>query len=224
MHKDHRKRLRKRFMQNSDFMEKHEILELLLTFSIPRKNTNEQAHSLLNTFGSIKEILDAPFNVLTAVEGIGPTSALFLKLIGVIVRLYLEETSPKGTVLTRDQIAKILMNKFVNREDEHLVIALFSVKMKLLYCDFLNKGNIHTVSTEVKDFLKLALKYKARYVIIAHNHPSGIALPSKEDIETTIYLREILKPFDILLIDHLIFADNDYISLAESGLKNKIFE
>lgn len=204
MHKDHRKRLRKRFIENSDSMEKHEILELLLTFSIPRKNTNEQAHLLLKKFGSIKEILNAPFNLLTSVEGIGPTSALFLKLIGVIVRLYSQETSPKGTVLTKEEIAKVLMSKFVNREEEHVVIALFSAKMKLVYCDFLNSGSIHGVSTEAKDFLELALKYKARYVIIAHNHPSGIALPSKDDIETTIYLRNILKPFGILLMDHLI--------------------
>lgn len=224
MHKDHRKRLRKRFIENSDSMEKHEILELLLTFSIPRKNTNEQAHLLLKKFGSIKEILNAPFNLLTSVEGIGPTSALFLKLIGVIVRLYSQETSPKGTVLTKEEIAKVLMSKFVNREEEHVVIALFSAKMKLVYCDFLNSGSIHGVSTEAKDFLELALKYKARYVIIAHNHPSGIALPSKDDIETTIYLRNILKPFGILLMDHLIFVDNDYISLADSGLRDEIFK
>lgn len=211
-------------MENSDSMEKHEILELLLTFSIPRKNTNEQAHLLLEKFGSIKEILNAPFNLLTSVKGIGPTSALFLKLIGVIVRLYSEESSPKGTVLTKEEIAKVLMNKFVNREEEHVVIALFSAKMKLVYCDFLNSGSIHGVSTEAKDFLELALKYKARYVIIAHNHPSGIALPSKDDIETTIYLRNILKPFGILLMDHLIFVDNDYISLADSGLKDEIFK
>lgn len=211
-------------MENSDTMEKHEILELLLTFSIPRKNTNEQAHLLLKKFGSIKEILNAPFNLLTSVEGIGPTSALFLKLIGVIVRLYSQETSPKGTVLTKEEIAKVLMSKFVNREEEHVVIALFSAKMKLVYCDFLNSGSIHGVSTEAKDFLELALKYKARYVIIAHNHPSGIALPSKDDIETTIYLRNILKPFGILLMDHLIFVDNDYISLADSGLRDEIFK
>ena len=211
-------------MENSDSMEKHEILELLLTFSIPRKNTNEQAHLLLEKFGSIKEILNAPFNLLTSVKGIGPASALFLKLIGVIVRLYSQETSPKGRVLTKEEIAKVLMSKFVNREEEHVVIALFSAKMKLVYCDFLNCGSIHGVSTEAKDFLELALKYKARYVIIAHNHPSGIALPSQEDIETTIYLRSILKPFGILLMDHLIFVDNDYISLADSGLKDEIFK
>lgn len=211
-------------MENSDSMEKHEILELLLTFSIPRKNTNEQAHLLLKKFGTIKEVLNAPFNLLTSIKGIGPTSALFLKLIGVIVRLYSQETSPKGTVLTKEEIAKVLMSKFVNREEEHVVIALFSAKMKLIYCDFLNSGSIHTVSTEAKDFLELALKYKARYVIIAHNHPSGIALPSKDDIETTIYLRNILKPFGILLMDHLIFVDNDYISLADSGLKDEIFK
>lgn len=138
-------------MENSDSMEKHEILELLLTFSIPRKNTNEQAHLLLEKFGSIKEILNAPFNLLTSVKGVGPTSALFLKLIGVIVRLYSEESSPKGTVLTKEEIAKVLMSKFVNLEEEHVVIALFSAKMKLIYCDFLNSGNIHTVLTEAKD-------------------------------------------------------------------------
>jgi len=211
-------------MDNSDIMEKHEILELLLTYAIPRKNTNEQAHLLLKKFGTIKEILNAPFNLLTSVKGIGPSSALLLKLVGVVVRLYSEENSPKGKMLTKDEIAKVLMNKFVNREEEHVIIALFSAKMKLVYCDFLNSGSIHTVSTEAKDFLELALKYKARYVILAHNHPSGIALPSKDDIETTIYLRNILKPFGILLMDHLIFVDNDYISLADSGLRDEIFK
>lgn len=224
MHEEHRKRLRKKFINNCDTMEKHEILELLLSFAIPRRNTNEQAHALLKQFGSVKDVIDAPMDALQSIDGIGERSAVLIKLVGVLTRLYMEDTSPKSRSLTKDQIGRILMNKFINRTDETLAMVLFNAKMKMIYCDILNKGDIHSVSTSAKDLLELALKYKARYAILAHNHPSGIALPSKNDIEATISLRQMFKPLGILLIDHLIFSENDYVSLADSELGDSIFD
>ncbi len=223
MHEEHRKRLRKKFISNCDAMEKHEILELLLSFAIPRRNTNEQAHALLKQFGSVKDVIDAPMDALQSIGGVGERSAVLIKLVGVLTRLYMEDTSPKSRSLTKDQIGRILMNKFINRTDETLAMVLFNAKMRMIYCDILNKGDIHSVSTSAKDLLELALKYKARYAILAHNHPSGIALPSKNDIEATISLRQMFKPLGILLIDHLIFSENDYVSLADSELGDSIF-
>lgn len=153
MHEEHRKRLRKKFISNCDTMEKHEILELLLSFAIPRRNTNEQAHALLKQFGSVKDVIDAPMDALQSIDGIGERSAVLIKLVGVLTRLYMEDTSPKSRSLTKDQIGRILMNKFINRTDETLAMVLFNAKMKMIYCDILNKGDIHSVSTSAKDLL-----------------------------------------------------------------------
>ena len=128
----HRKRLRERFQKGGlrGFLE-HEILELLLSFAIPRRNTNEQAHALLKQFGSVKDVIDAPMDALQSIDGIGERSAVLIKLVGVLTRLYMEDTSPKSRSLTKDQIGRILMNKFINRTDETLAIVLFNAKMKM---------------------------------------------------------------------------------------------
>lgn len=221
MHEKHRERLRKKFIANSDLLENHEILELLLTFSIPRKNTNAIAHNLLKRFGSISNVLNANETELKNVDGIGENSALFLNLLKTVFRIYIESECKghkKIKKLTMSEINTMLFTKFIGRDEENVAIALFNPKREITYCDLIEKGTVNFVNIDFRKIVNLALKHNATFIVLAHNHPSGIALPSREDINFTEKLSEILDSLGIKLLDHLIVCKDDYVSLCDNSV------
>ncbi len=224
MHKGHRVRLKKKFLKNgADSFEKHELIELLLFYGIPQKNTNELAHTLIKTFGSIQGIFDAPMNRLLEVDGVGESTAILIKLISKLCRIYMEKninTSHKN--LTKEEIGEIILHKFIGRIKEHVLIALFDAKRNIVFCEIISQGSFGSAGFYIRDIIELSLKYNATKAIIAHNHPSGIALPSQEDIETTITLKNALNLVGVRLVDHIIVADDDYVSIADSDLGKQI--
>lgn len=223
MHSGHRERLRKRFLISPDAMENHEILELLLTYSIPRKDTNAIAHELLNRFGSISAVFDSSLDMLRSIDGVGDSTALFLKTVASTIRLYNEDKyKPRSKTLTRDEIARIMFNKFVCRSEECLALALFNPKKKMVFCDIIEKGSISNVNFFARNLLKLVVNYDAKYAIVAHNHPSGLALPSQADLDATLNLKKLLLTADVYLVDHIIVSSSDCTCLSESkwGEKN----
>ena len=222
MHKDHRKRLRKKFMLAPDIMENHELLELLLTYSIPRKDTNVLAHDLIKRFGSISGIFDSSFDALKSVDGIGDATALFLKIISNTIRYYSEDKyKPRKKILNTEEVAQILFNKFVCRSEECIALALFNPKKRLVFCDIVSKGSISSVNLYSRDLLKLVVNFDTKYAVIAHNHPSGLALPSNEDLATTTMVKNLLRTVDVTLLDHVIISSDDYVCLSQSKLGKK---
>ena len=202
-----------------DNFEDHEVLELILFYAIPRKNTNDIAHKLLEKFGSIDKIFDAPIKVLQEVDGIGESAAIFIKSISSIIRIYLERKySGSENYLSLKDLSDKLMLKFTSRLEEVVAIALVDAKGKLIYDGIVNKGSVSAVEIYARKIIELIVLYNASGVMLAHNHPSGFALPSSDDIETTKKLSDILKSMKVELLDHIIVADGDYISLRESGM------
>ena len=114
------------------------------------------------------------------------------------------------------------MNKFIGRIKEHVVLVLFDAKRNMVFCDVVSQGSFGSTGFHIREIIELALKFNAMWAIIAHNHPSGIALPSREDVETTIELRNALRLIEVKLVDHIIVADNDYVSIADSELGKQI--
>lgn len=224
LHSGHRERLKKKFLKyGADALETHELLEMLLYYGIPRKDTNELAHALLNRFGSLPQVFDAPTNALLKVNGIGESTAILIRLVSKLSRVYTESNYKFNSKrLTKNQIGKIILNKFIGRIKEHVVLVLFDAKRNMVFCDVISQGSFGSTNFHIRDIIELALKFNATGAIIAHNHPSGIALPSREDIETTIELKNALNLIEIRLVDHIIVADNDYVSLAESEIGKQI--
>ena len=220
MHEGHRSRLKKKFLLNDmDYFEDHEALELILFYAIPRKNTNDIAHNLLKKFGSVDQILDAPIKILQEVEGVGESAAILIKSISSILRIYLERKySGSENYLSLKDLSDKLMLKFTSRLEEVVAIALVDAKGKLIYDGIVNKGSVSAVEIYARKIIELIVLYNASGVMLAHNHPSGFALPSSDDIETTKKLSDILKSMKVELLDHIIVADGDYISLRESGM------
>lgn len=217
-HDGHRDRLRKKFLINGiDSFEDHETLELMLFYAIPRKNTNEIAHNLLENFGSISAIFDAPINRLKEIKGMGENSAIFIKLISALSRLYFERKyNFKGTIPSLEQICENLVNKFIGRNEEAIAIALLDAKGKVLFEGVINKGSVNSVDLYIRKMIELVTMYNASSIIMAHNHPSGIAVPSANDIHSTEKICNLFAGMQVAVLDHIIVADNDYISLRQT--------
>lgn len=223
-HAGHRDRLRKKFLDNSfDSLETHEILELMLYYGIPRKDTNPIAHKLIDAFGSISAVLDAPIDKLKE-QGISENCAIYLKLIPQICRLYMEDKhNNKDKIIDIFNAGEMLKHKFVGRDYEAVVLLLLDSKHKEVFCGVVSKGSVSACEIYVRKVIELAVMYNAKFAVLAHNHPSGLALPSNDDILTTKRVHQALRLIQVALIDHIIVADNDYVSLKESGFMDELF-
>ena len=229
MHEGHRERLRKKFLKdNLNGLEKHELLEMILFYAIPRKNTNEISHLLINKFGSISGVIEASIEDLEKVDGMGINSAILIKSYLAVIKVCMEEWEEqkerKSKKLNFKDICNILRIKFLGKNKENLVLILMNEKSELIFLDIIREGNINGIDIYLSEIVQIALKYKSSYVIISHNHPSGKPLPSKEDIETTKTLINALKLVNIKLLDHIIVSGHVYTSLANTNLGKDIFE
>ena len=223
-HNGHRDRLRNKFIKNGlDGFEQHEIIELFLFYAFSQRNTNDIAHDLINTFGSISSVFDASLDDLINIEWVGYNSAILLKLIPEVTRIYLlDKHDNRSKIMDIESIKQTVINNFIGRTEEHVMLILFDVKMKMLFSGIIGKGNVNVADAYIQRILKLSSDYGASKAIIAHNHPSGLATPSSSDFYTTASIKSLLQMLNIRLLDHIIVADNDCISLAETDIGYKV--
>ena len=219
-HDGHRQRLRERFMaEGLDNFTQEQVLELLLFYGIPRIDTNEIAHDLVSHFGSLSQALDAPVKELMKVPGIGESAAVLLHLISETSRYYQINRMMHEKVLnTMEKCAQYLIPHFVGRRNETVFLLCLDAKCKLLCCREISEGTVNAAGVSVRKVVEAALAVNATSVIMAHNHPSGVAVPSAEDVLTTQRIAEALRTVDIILADHIIVSDDDYVSIRQSKL------
>lgn len=226
LHDGHRDRVKKEFLQKGFDMNTppHKIMEVLLFYSIPRKDTNEMAHELLNRFGSISGILDAPAEEIVKIPGISTNTAAFFELIVLLTRIYHTEKNSKGKRYMRvDDVCDYLMNQYIGYQKEVFSVISFSGSGKMLGFDILASGNVNEVSVSTRKVIETVINRNAVCAIIAHNHPNGTALPSKEDIAVTMDIKNALEHINVKLIDHIIIAGDDYVSMCQSQGYRDIF-
>ncbi len=220
IHSGHRDRLRSRFLREGlDNFEEVNALELLLFYCIPRKDTNELAHALLSHFGSFHQVLDATPEELMAVPGIGEGTATFLPLISAACRYYRVNQANDGSALnTIEKCGDYLVNYFHSRKNETVILLCLDAKCKKIVCREIGEGSVNSASISIRRVVEIALGVKATFVVLAHNHPSGVAVPSAEDVQTTKMIARSLNAVGISLTDHIVVADDDYVSMVQSGL------
>ena len=221
MHTGHRQRLKQQFMKNGlDGFTDIQVLELLLFYSIPRIDTNPIAHNLLERFGSLDRVLEAPPAELMEVEGIGENAATFLSLITAASRYYQIKRSENVKILTSvTDCGNYLLPHFHGRTNETVFLLCLDAKCKVLCCKEIGEGSVNTASISVRKVVETALSANATTVVLAHNHPSGIAVPSNEDIQTTRRIAAALSAVEIHLADHIVVAEGDYVSMVQSGCR-----
>lgn len=218
IHEGHRQRLKDRFRREGlDNFDELYVLELLLFYCILRKDTNPIAHRLLDQFGSLTAVLEASPEELEKVEGINKSASTFLSLITQVGRYYQVRRAEVGDILrTSDQCGNYLMPYFFGRDTETVFMLCLDAKCKVICCKKVGEGNVNSANIPIRRVVEMALSANATSVILAHNHPSGLALPSADDIQTTLRVAAALETVEITLADHIIVCGEDYISMAQS--------
>lgn len=218
MHKDHRQRVKNRYaVEGLDRFDEHQVLELLLFYCIPRKDTNEIAHRLLKRFGSINQVFDAPQKKLEEVEGMGPGAAQFLKLLRDLERYNQLHLDQKVRVLqTLEDCGRYLIPYFKGCKNEKVYMLCLDGKCKVLACREIGEGSINSTNISIRKIVDVALSENATSVVLAHNHPGGVAVPSVEDIQVTSKIADALRLVDVIVVDHVIVSDDEYVSMVES--------
>lgn len=221
IHNGHRQRLRERFLKEGlDNFSDVQVLELLLFYCLPRQDTNPIAHALLDHFGSLFQVLEAPVEELKKVAGIGDNAATFLSLIPQVGRYYLVNRSQQNEILTTvEKCGEYLIPYFHGRRNETVFLLCLDAKCKVLCCKEVGEGSVNSAGVPIRRIVETALGVNATTVILAHNHPSGLALPSGEDVQTTRRVAAALSTVEIGLADHIVVADDDFVSLVQSGYR-----
>ncbi len=218
IHNGHRQRLKDRFRREGlDNFDELYVLELLLYYCIPRVDTNPIAHRLLENFGSLTAVLDADREELEKVEGMGENASTFLSLITQVGRYYQVKRSEPGEILrTTEQCGNYLVPYFFGREKETVFLLCLDAKCKVLCCKKVGEGSVNSASIPIRRVVELALSANATSVVLAHNHPSGLAIPSADDILTTQRVAAALDAVEIFLSDHIVVSRDDYVSMVQS--------
>ncbi|WP_294658580.1 DNA repair protein RadC [uncultured Fusobacterium sp.] len=217
----HRERLREKYLQGGYFaFHEYEVLELLLTYVIPRKDTKPIAKDLIEKFGSLDGVVTASIEELCSISGIKENSAIFVKLLGDLSKnLYKGEIRKEGIQLKdKNSLIRYLRSEigFSSRE-EFRVIFLNNYNM-LVGSETLFIGTIDKSAVYPREIVEKVLYYKAKGIIFAHNHPSGNLRPSKQDIQITEHMQEALDLIDVKLLEHIIITQDGYFSFLEEGL------
>lgn len=219
IHDGHREKMRRRFLIGGlESFADHEALELLLYYAIPRRDTNPIAHALMERYGSLSAVLAAPVEDLQKVDGIGESAAILLKLTSQLYRkARMEETARETVLNSSERAGAYLLERFSGESREVIYELCLDRKGKLLACKRLGEGGVSYADLDIRKLVENALLTSASAVILAHNHPSGVALPSPEDYATTDRAKQALATVGVPLTDHIIVADQDFVSFADSG-------
>lgn len=218
----HRKRLRQRFERSglAGFSE-HEVLELLLTLCIPRRDVKEPAKALLKRFGSLRGVLDAPVDQLQEMNGIGGVAPIALQIIREAATLYLQETAETGSLLdSTDALKSLFRMRLGNLRYEAFEVAFLDKSYQLIRngIERLEEGVADRTRVYPAKVMRAALLKHAVFVVVAHNHPSGQLKASAEDIRLTEALASSARSLELQLLDHIIVTPSDALSFLDEGL------
>lgn len=221
-HDGHRERLRARYEQEglSGFAP-HEVLELLLTYAIPRVNTNPQAHRLIERFGSLHGVLEASQTELEQVEGIGPRASTLITMMVPLLRAYEQEKLlPRRKLATFADLAAFCHTLYLGVNNEQFYVLCFDAKLQLLATSLIASGSPAEVNVMPRLVVQELMRHNAVGAVISHNHPSGSPLPSAEDLAMTREISSILESVGIRLYDHVLIAGSREYSFFAHGLLN----
>lgn len=212
LHEGHRRRMTDKYKTGgADVCADHELLEMLLYYSIPRVNTNETAIRLLKTFGSMNGVLSAPPKELTAVKGVGERSAALIRLCADIAsRAEREGRKNRQRFADLDQIGEYFVAQLNGLPRERVMVMMLTDLNELIACEKLGDGTVNTADVSIREIMESAILRKAAKLVLAHNHPSGDLTPSDSDVTTTLQLHRACLPLDIELVEHVLVANGEY--------------
>lgn len=215
--------LTRRFLRGvPDAMPDAELLELLLRFST--EDAKALTERILAQCPNIAAVIEADADTLRSIEGIDEESILLLRLVPELHRRYfLSRSRDEKRLTTSADFGRFLLPYFYGARDEMVYLLLLDAAGKVLNCKLIGHGSVNSANVPMRRVVQEALTANASGVVLAHNHPSGVALPSKEDADLTARLRDTLDALQILLLDHIVVADDDFVSMRESGYFQRMY-
>ncbi|MCK9575232.1 MAG: DNA repair protein RadC [Clostridia bacterium] len=216
LHTGHRARLKTRALtEGLESFDEHQILEMLLGFVIPRKDTNPIAHNLIEHFGSLGAVIDASPEDLIQICGMGSVSSQFLYMLPEIFKAYRKSKMDKRTPLKNLKQAEEYFKAYLqNLTREEFYLACLDSDLMLIKNILISEGTVNSANVQIRNITREALKFNSCSVILAHNHPSGQALPSAEDYKITKNIVLSLGLNGIITVDHLIIGNDTIYSFA----------
>lgn len=219
LHQGHRQRVKQQFYENGfKGMSDHEVLEMLLFFGVPYKNTNEIAHMLIDHYKSLPAVFEADFKELVSFKGMTENAVCLIKMILPLYKFYSEELFKQKPVFEKpEQIVDFLKKLYVDKTHKECIYVLcFDSKNSLITYRLLSEGDINSSMVDFRKLASIVLETKAASVVISHNHPHGVALPSKNDIDVTKVLVQFMETLKVKVKDHIILTDDNHFSMANS--------
>mgnify|MGYP002515875266 CR=1 FL=1 len=215
IHKGHRQKVKNRYIETGfDGMADHNILELLLFFGIPYKDTNPIAHELMDTFGSFSGVLKASVSELKSVKGMTENAACLINMVLPLYARYSQDVKTEKLSMDTDAIVEYMRPKFLDTPNERVYAMCFDNNRCLITVRKLSDGDVNSTLFDMRKLASAVLETKAAAVVLVHNHPNGIPLPSQEDIAQTKYAYDLLQSLKVQLLDHIILADEGKCSMV----------
>lgn len=210
---------KKKTAETAGELERQRILREALGYVLPQGTADRACESLLSAFGSFDGIFAAPEEVLREMPGMTADSARFLQLVIRLSQTYLEERSWNlQRIYDTASAVEMFRHKFLGRKTEAVCLVLLDGRGRMVYNEIICEGSLSEVPLYLRQVLQLCIEYKVEEVFLAHNHPSGMAMPSQNDLVVTDRLLIALNSINVVLCDHIIFADESYYSFLESGI------
>lgn len=208
--------LKKKFICEGmgDFDDK-DVLRLMLYYAMPYKDTGDAAQLLLDKFGSISEVLDAPVSELVKVKGVGEHTAVLLNMLPQLCRLYTKDKYSGRKIQGLPEIAKFASDCFIGLTTEHFFLFCLDENLTLLSHCLISKGGVNSSTVDLRKIIEIMVSIDAANAVVAHNHPRGNCIPSQADLDTTAAIAKALNPLGMRLLDHVVVSVSDYTSMAE---------
>lgn len=214
IHSGHRQRLKERFLRDGlDGFEKHNMLELLLFYALPQRDTNPIAHALLRRFGSLGGVFAASMEELCTVDGVSEHTATLIKLIPEIWRNTVCEVRPDVRYDSVDKLGRLLIDRFAGLTVETIVLVLMDSSWHILEIVKLAEGSVNQVRMDTRKLIEHAIRTNASLALLAHNHPNGTLVPSPEDLVTTTEVGHAFRTIRVEFLEHILVAGNKYMPL-----------
>lgn len=218
-HEGHRQRVKNRFLKHGlESFEDHQVLEALLFYSVPKKDTNELAHLLLKTYGSIDKVFEADYDDLIKIKGVGENTASLIKFFQMLSKRYVYSTFVHDGAIRLNE-PKILMNYcrtlFKGEKKEIIYAIALDDELYLIDKMKINSGEPNRVEVPFRNLTEFAIKCNCTRMVIAHNHPNGPMIPSRADIHSTSSVADQLSSVDVELVDHIVVGRNGATSIRE---------
>lgn len=221
LHRGHRERVKNNFLESGlTGFARHEILELLLFFGIPMKDTNEIAHELINTFGSFSAVLNAKYSDLLKIKGMTSNAALLITMLPQVMQCYINDVNESVALDDINVINDFFVSAYFGAKNEEIKVCCLDSEMRIISCRTVIVGEIDKARIELRKIVEEVFRANSAFVIIAHNHPNGSPVPSDADLAATRVIKNTFDSLGIVLVDHIIVGRNTAVSMKHTGYFN----